>query len=388
MIGTIDLETTTSNKGNPYDPRNFIVSIQTKKQSESTVVKFYDEPDWKTTTREFLANTTLLVGVNLKFDLAWLRNAELHPAPGCRIWDCMLAEFILSGQTNSFASLNSLCEHYGLPLKHNEVAEYWAAGVNTDAIPRDVLAAYGSNDVDLTYQVYLAQQTDPRMTPALRKLILLCGADLLVLMEMEHNGMRYDAAASIAEAEKLQKDINECNQELYNIAGAEFNIDSGDQLSCFLYGGTHTEDVYAPVNKVYKSGPKKGQEYVRNEYQGEKVTTFPGFFRPLKNSEVAKSTPEKRLYQTGDEVLQQLSARTKVQRRIIDLLRTRSKLEKLVGTYLLALPAMLEAYGWGEYVHGQFNQVVARTGRLSSSKPNLQNMPGEADQFFTTRYIS
>ena len=161
-----------------------------------------------------------------------------------------------------------------------------------------------------------------------------------------------------------------------------------DQLSCFLYGGSWNEDVFLPVTKIYKSGPKKGQEYVRNEFQHTLVHHQAGYFKPLKGTEVAKSTPEKRLYQTGDEVLQQLRANTKVQRRIIDLLRSRSKLEKLVGTYLLALPAMCDSYGWGDVVHGQFNQVVARTGRLSSSKPNMQNAPAQVDQFFVSRYAA
>lgn len=385
-IGTIDLETTTWNKGNPYDPRNFIVTVQTKREDQPTDCKFFDAPDWKTTTRNFLANTTLLVGVNLKFDLAWLRNEQLHPAPGCRIWDCMLAEFILSGQTSSFASLNSLCDRYGIARKEEAVAEYWDKGVNTHEIPRDVLQSYGCYDVDATYLVYQAQLKDPRMTPERHRLIILCGLDLLVLMEMEYNGMKYDKEASKAEAEKLIKDINACNEELFALAGLRFNIDSGDQLSAFLYGGWWEEDIVLPVEKVYKSGPKKGQTYVRNEYQRTERHVLTGFFKPLKGTEVAKSTPEKPVYQTGDEVLQQLRATTKVQRRIIELLRTRSKLEKLVGTYLLALPAMCDEYGWGDYVHGQFNQVVARTGRLSSSKPNMQNAPSAVDAFFISRY--
>lgn len=386
MIGTLDLETTTSHHGNPYDPNNYIVCVQLKREDETTLCLFHDEPDWKTKTREFLANTTLLVGQSIKFDLAWLRNAGLAPPPGCRIWDCQLAEFILSGQTNSFASLNELLALYGLGTKEEAVAEYWKNGVDTPDIPREVLSSYGIRDVDATRLVQQHQLKDPRMTEDLKKLILLCGADLLVLLEMEYNGMVYDVAGSIAKADELTTEINATNAEIYALAGAPFNIDSGDQLSCFLYGGTFEQDVFAPVTKIYKSGPRKGEEYVRNEFQRTDVTTFTGFFKPLKGTEVAKSTPEKRLYQTGDEILQQLAARTKIQRRIIELLRTRSKLEKLVGTYLLALPTMCAEYGWGDYVHGQFNQVVARTGRLSSSKPNMQNAPAQVDQFFITRY--
>jgi DNA polymerase I-like protein with 3'-5' exonuclease and polymerase domains len=387
MIGTFDLETSTFNKGNPYDPRNSVVLAQFKRGPGDTDAKFYDHPGFKTEIRRFLGEVDLLVGVNLKFDLAWLRNLGLELSNGIRIWDCMLAEFILSGQTNSFASLNSLCERYNLGRKDDAVAEYWARGVDTKDIPRDVLEGYGKLDVDLSYQVYQEQLKDPRMTPELHKLIILCGLDLLVLLDMEYNGMAYDAEASLAEAARLTERITTLEEELFAYAPAKFNIDSGDQLSCFLYGGTVAEDVYVPVSKVYKSGPKKGQEYLRNEFQYTRETVFPGFFKPLRGSELAKHSNDRPLYQTGDQVLQQLAARTKVQKRIIEIIRERSKLEKLVGTYLTALPAKLEAFGWGKTIHGTFNQVVAATGRLSSSGPNLQNMPAEADQFFISRYV-
>jgi DNA polymerase I-like protein with 3'-5' exonuclease and polymerase domains len=224
------------------------------------------------------------------------------------------------------------------------------------------------------------------MTPELHRLIILCGADLLGLVYMECAGFKYDSAASLRKAEDLKAQLKSMEDELLSYSEHPINFDSGDELSCFLFGGTIAEDVFKQVDKVYQSGPRKGEAYTRNEFVYTVTKTFNGHYKPLPRTEVKKSTNENKLYQTSDDVLLRLKARTKKQQRIIELLRARSKLEKLVGTYLTAIPALMETMHWGEYVHGQFNQVVARTGRLSSSKPNMQNASPEVDQFYVSRY--
>ena len=388
MILTLDLETTTHNKGNPYDTRNFVVSAHTKVENENTQCIFYDAPDFKTNIREHLARASLLVGVNLKFDLAHLRNHGLQPPVGCRIWDCMVAEFVLSGQTNSLAGLNELAALYKLGQKEDVVKEYWDKGISTEDIPRDVVESYGNHDVGLSYDIYRRQLTDPRITPALHRLILLSGLDLLVLGDMEWNGFRFDVDGAKFEAEKLGEELLAVDKELIAFSPhSGINLDSGDQLSCFLFGGSYDSVVTLPVEKVYKSGPKKGQTYTRNEFQYESIHEFKGFFTPSKGSELAKSTEGRRLYSTAEDVLSQLKAKTKQQKRIIELLSRRSYLSKLCGTYLVAFPKLIEDMHWADNtIHGQFNQTIVRTGRLSSSKPNMQNAPEEVDEFFITRY--
>src|SRR4051812_38956109 len=98
-IATLDFETSIHNKGNPFDQRNFAVSVHYKVDDQPTQCRFYDEPDFKTVTRNSLDACSLLVGVNLKFDLHYCRKLGLVLPPRLRVWDCMLAEFILSGQT-------------------------------------------------------------------------------------------------------------------------------------------------------------------------------------------------------------------------------------------------------------------------------------------------
>ncbi len=389
----LDFETSTHNKGNPFDSRNKAVSYSYYSPDIPRWHARYTDLDFVMFLKHALSDTSLFISHNAKFDLHWCRKVLGTELPKFRVWDTQLAEFVLSGQRNSFASLNSLAEMYGLPTKLDAVAEYWEKGIATEDIPPDVLEEYNNYDVELTWNVYLKQQDDPRMTPELHKLIMLQGLDLLVLQEMEWNGLKYNVAASKDEAAKLSEELATIDARLKDIAG-DINFDSGDELSCFLFGGSVIVERYEDTPSVYKSGAKKGQEYIRRKWLEPLVKTLPGFFTPDKTKELKKSKgiPDAELkhntryYATGADVLEQLKCRSKVQKQIVDDLKRRAYLQKLVSTYLEALPALLEEKHWGEYLHGQFNQVVARTGRLSSSNPNLQNNPGEVDRYIITRY--
>lgn len=387
MVTTLDLETSIHNKGNPFDTRNFIVSSHIKYEEAGTTCSFWTDPDFRTNIDKALASCSMLVGCNIKFDLSHLVVAGFGPIRVPRIWDISVAEFVLSGQTNSLASLNSLAERYSLGAKEPVVAEYWARGISTEDIPKDIVETYGNHDVNLTYEIYLAQRTDPRMNPALEKLILLMGLDLLVLLEMEVNGFKYNVEGSRQRAETLGAELKEIEGKLAGFSHVPINWDSGDQLSCFLYGGWWDEDVYLPVTKVYQSGARKGQEYVRNEYQHTVRHTFKGYYVPIKGTALAKSTESRQLYATAEPILLKLKSRNAEAKQIITLLLRRSTIVKLIGTYLLAMPDLIQTMAWADnLVHGQFNQTIARTGRLSSSKPNMQNAPEEVDEFFISRY--
>ena len=374
---TLDTETSTHNRGNPFDPRNKCVTLHTKLNDEKTICKFYVAPDFLSPTVDGLASCVRVVGCNFKFDLHWLTNLGVRLPRNIRVWDVMVAEFVLSGQTNSFASLNSLCELYGLGQKHNLVAEYWEKGISTEDIPRDIVEEYGDWDVDLTYQVYLKQLQDPRMTPALNRLILLEGADLLVLQKMEYNGLKYNKEKSLQLAKEANVRLNEIETELLKIGGVEeLNFNSDDQLSAYLYGGSYSKDVFHPVTAVVKSGPNKGLERTTNRFVRTDVFQFDGFFKPVKGSELKKEG----IYSTSGDILKQLRASSKLQKRIITLLCERADLSKLSGTYYEGVPKLMEEMHWSDgYIHPNYNQVIARTGRLSSSKPNAQNFSADGD---------
>lgn len=384
-ILTLDTETSTHTKGNPFNPKNILVSIHTKLNNENTICKFYDTPDFKTVVSSGLRRVVRVVGHNIKFDIHWLTNVGISLPTGIRVWDTMLAEFILSGQTSSFTSLNELAERYGLGRKHDLVAEYWEKGISTEDIPRDIVEEYGNWDVDLTYQVYLKQLEDLRMTPKLLKLILLEGADLLVLQKMEYHGLKYNRTKSLELAKQSNERINEIELQLFKLGGIEaLNFDSDIQLSAFLYGGSWEEEIFQPVTAIYKSGPRTGLEYTQNKYVRTDTHKLEGYFKPVKGSELKREG----VWSTAGDILLQLRATSKLQKLIIGLLTERADLSKLSGTYYEGLPKLMGEMGWDEFIHGQYNQVIARTGRLSSSRPNMQNNPPAADELFESRYVN
>lgn len=105
-----------------------------------------------------LDSSDLVVGFNIKFDLLWLKRIDIDIS-NVVIWDCQLAEWILSSQgLLGQNSLNDACERYGFPAKLDVVkTEYWDKGIDTDEIPANILAEYLEGDLDRTERVFLKQ---------------------------------------------------------------------------------------------------------------------------------------------------------------------------------------------------------------------------------------
>lgn len=397
MILTFDVECEIDHKGdprgNPFHARNELVSYAYKRADDLCVFVVRDDLQYRTRLSSSFAESKLIIGFNLKYDLNVVRrHLDLLPPDGCRIWDCQVAEFIISGQKHVMPSLDECCAKYGLGQKDDRIAEYWGLGVATSDIPVDELRVYNTLDVDLTYRLYLKQQEV--MTEKQKKLCILQGLDLLVLADMEWNGVKLDLELSKRKADETAEALAEVTKELRSLLNCNelVNLDSGVQLSCLLYGGSfEVTSVDHIVDKVYKSGPRKGQAYQQNSYRTDRFD-FPRLFEPSRGSEtklqsrVGESVYS--VYATGEDVLKQLRKPTRTHKRIIDTLLKRAELAKLLDTYYGAMPKIVEKYEWGEYLHGQYNQCVAATGRLSSSNPNMQNFSGDADELLVSRYDS
>ena len=374
-VVTVDVETTTSNKGNPFDLTNKLVTIQIKVNDGEPIVYFKEDFD---KALPILSSASCVVGFNLKFDLNWLRR-ELGFVPTC-IWDCQLAESMFSNQTWLYPDLNTTCDKYMVGHKLDEVASYWARGIDTDAIPHDVLREYGAQDVELTYAVLQKQIERFKTTNfGMFRLFRLHCNDQIVLADMEFNGICYDSNASQQRADNIDAQITELERKLSEFAGGiPINWSSGDHKSCFLYGGTIKEDVRIPIG-VYKTGKKIGEtrfKVIEKEYQ------LPRLVDPL-----PKSALKKEGYFSTDETTLKSVKANKTGKRIIEWLLERAKLAKLKSTYLTGLPKTIENFNWRpNMLYSTLNQCVAVTGRLSSSKPNQQNFPKEAKQFCITRY--
>lgn len=382
----LDVETTISNKGNPFDETNKLCYIGLSNGTSSNLypIEFSDQPYGNnlSNTQTSIDGCDLLIGFNIKFDLHWIRRYGINFSSK-RIWDCQLVHFILTGQTASYPSLNGVAAYYNLGTKLDVVStEYWKNGIDTPDIPEEILTEYLQGDLDLTYQVYLKQREElNKASPQLRRLVSLHNQDLLVLEEMEYNGLVFDEARCTELGEELTKDIKKLDEILFDYHQTDaFNCNSTEHLSALLYGGTITLKRREVIG-VFKTGTRAGQ--VKEKWVDYPIV-FDKLVNPLKGSELAKEG----FYSTDEQTLKSLKGSKKA-KELIELLLRRATLEKRVSTYYEGLVKLRKEMKWNEgKLHGQLNQCVARTGRLSSSRPNLQNFDGEIKELFRSRYVT
>ena len=379
----LDVETTISNNGNPFDETNKLCYVGLLSNGISSCLPIeYDSSPYSghlASIQDAIDSVDTIVGFNIKFDLHWIRKYGITFRDK-RIWDCQLVHFIITGQHNSYPSLNGVCEYFGLDNKLDVVAsEYWKVGIDTPNIPKEILEEYLAQDLSLTDQVYKKQLDIINTYPHFARLVSLHNQDLLVLQEMEYNGLLYDEAKSEELAIELELQIKEIDEELSDYVNCDaFNFNSVDHLSAFLYGGSINLRRKVP-DGFYKSGLKKGQP--KEKWEDYKVE-YEQLVRPLKGTERDKEG----YYSTDEATLRSLKGSKKA-KEIIQLLLKRSELEKRLTTYYRGLPAIIDKFKWKRgMIYGQLNQCVVRTGRLSSSRPNLQNFDGQIKQLFRSRF--
>lgn len=382
----LDVETTISNKGNPFDQTNKLCYVGCLSEGKSTLFNIeYDSSSYGddlSNLQALVDDTELLIGFNIKFDLHWIRKYGTQFSSK-RIWDCQLVHFILTGQGQSYPSLNKVAEFYGLGSKLDVVStEYWKNGIDTPDIPKDILEEYLIGDLELTRQVYEKQLEDvSKASPQLRRLISLHNQDLLVLQEMEFNGLLFDEERSNELARDLEDQLHRVDGILYEYHNLDsFNPNSTEHISALLYGGS-IKVRRKEVIGVFKSGARAGQ--VKDKWVDGTIE-FDRMVRPLPRSELAKEG----YFATDEQTLRNLKG-SKKSKELIEILLHRAVLEKRLTAYYRGLVDLRKDMNWEHgKLHGQLNQCVARTGRLSSSKPNLQNFDGQIKELFGSRYAS
>jgi len=327
---------------------------------------------------EILHSVKLFVGFNCKFDLSWLRREfGFVPAFGTRIYDCQYAEFLFSDQTIRFPNLKDSCAKRGLGDKFDYIKEnYWDKGIDTCDIPEKELDDYCVQDVQITHQLYAEQmkqfETDKQHLYKLFKLHML---DLQVLLEMEWNGLLYNKEKSLQLADEYDAKIISLENTLNQFIDFELNWNSNAEKSSILYGGDVKRTTKVPVGH-FKSGQRVGDIKYKNV---ETITTFQRLVSPLKISQDEENLS------VAEPVLRSLKPRKNIAK-LIELILERAKLEKMNGTYLKGLPKKLEEMNWGSVLHPSYNNCVAVTGRVASSNPNGQNIPGVGKQLCESRF--
>ena len=378
----LDVETTITNTGHPFtkDNKLMLVGLDGHRVYD---IEYGVEPHQESLKQIQVAvdSADVLVGFNIKFDLHWLQRYGINFKTK-RVHDCQLVEFILRNQANPYPSLNGTAEYYDLGTKLDEVKEtYWKNGIDTNKIPLNILTDYLNQDVDLTYKVYLEQVKELELPEHVNKkrLISLHNQDLLVLQDIEFNGLQYEYQHSITLGDELDEQISKLDRKLAEYHKSDhFNPSSNVHLSALLYGGTITYREQEESG-VYKGGARMGEvkyKWIDKEFDLKQL------FEPLDGTELKRPGQ----YKTNDDTLQRLEG-SEESMKILKILLTRATLEKRRGTYYIGVPALSDTMGWtNNLLHGQLNQCVAKTGRLSSSKPNLQNFDSEIKSLFTTRY--
>ena len=266
----------------------------------------------------------LKIGQNLKYDLEVLRNYGVElKGP---MWDTMIAHYLIQPELRH--NMDYMAEIY-LHYQTVHIDELIGAkGKNQrsmrDLDPKDVYE-YACEDADITLQ--LKNKLEPELKEHdCEKLFYEIEMPLMpVLAEMEMNGVCLDTDSLSETSKQFTQRMLDIEQKIYELAGEQFNIASPKQVGDILFGKMKI------IEKPKKT--KTGQ------------------------------------YVTSEDVLQQLRNKHE----IVGLILEHRGLKKLVGTYIDALPKLINPRTG--HIHTSFNQTVTATGRLSSSDPNLQNIP-------------
>jgi len=264
------------------------------------------------------------VGHHLKYD----RNVLLNHGIRLRgiAYDTMLESYLLDS-TASRHDLDSLCQKYlaHTNIKFEDVAGKGAKQVTFDQVALEQATPYAAEDADMTLRLH--QLLWPRLAAqaSLKTLFEDLELPLLgVLADMERNGVRVDVDMLAQQSRELAERMQAVEQEAHQLAGEPFNLGSPKQIQAILYD----EQQLPVLAKTPKGAPS-----------------------------------------TAESVLQELALQYPLPRLILDY----RSLSKLKSTYTDKLPGQVNPRTGR--VHTSYHQAVAATGRLSSSDPNLQNIP-------------
>ena len=266
----------------------------------------------------------LKIGQNIKYDMEVLANYGVELAG--EMFDTMLAHYLL--QPEQRHNMDDMAETYlGYRTIHiDELIGPKGKGQKSmrDLPPAEVYE-YAAEDADVTLK--LKNLLEPKLKESgVWQLFSEVEMPLVrVLASMERNGVRLDTDSLKETSQILTARMNDIEKEIYQLAGEEFNIASPRQVGEILFGKMKI------VEKPKKT--KTGQ------------------------------------FVTSEEVLQQLRGKSEIVGKILE----HRGLKKLLGTYVDALPKLVNPRTG--HIHTSFNQTVTATGRLSSSDPNLQNIP-------------
>ena len=299
----------------------FYVAVPAEREKAERIVNIF-KPLYESTE-------ILKIGQNIKYDMEVLMNYGVRLA--APMFDTMLAHYVLQPEQkhNMDILAETLLNYQTIHIDELIGPKGKSQKNMRDLSPADI-CEYAAEDADITLRLYNVLK--PRLKEAdVEDLFYNIEMPLVpVLAEMEMNGVLLDTNALAETSKVLTERMKQIEKEIYDLAGHEFNIASPKQVGEVLFGEMKI------VDKPKKT--KTGQ------------------------------------FVTSEEVLLQLRSKAP----IVDHILEHRGLKKLLGTYVDALPKLINPHTG--HIHTSFNQAVTATGRLSSSDPNLQNIPVRGEE--------
>ncbi len=268
--------------------------------------------------------TICKVGQNLKYDISVLQKYDV--TVNAPLFDTMLAHYLLApDMRHNLDAMAEQCLHYAPMSIETLIGPKGKGQKNMQAVDIALVTEYACEDADITLQIY--HQLAPQIAAqGLKKLLYEVELPLIrVLATMECAGVKADKEVLASLSEGMAQKAQALAENIHTLAGEHFSVDSPKQLGDILFGKLKL------IKKPKKT--KTGQ------------------------------------YATGEEVLQGLAK----EHAIVDKIMEYRELKKLKSTYIDALPALISPVDGR--IHTSYNQAVTSTGRLSSARPNLQNIP-------------
>jgi len=274
--------------------------------------------------RPWLESAAPKVGHHLKYDAHIFANYGI--ALGGITHDTMLESYVLNS-TATRHDMDSVARLYlGIEtIKYEDVAGKGAKQLTFDQVDLDTATRYAAEDADVTLQIHETLWPQLAAVPDLAKVYTDIERPLIrVLEQMEHTGVRVDTKLLRDQSQELAEKMASTEQAAYTAAGGPFNLGSPKQLQ---------EVLYERLKLTVHGKTQKGQP------------------------------------STAEDVLEQLAEEHELPRLVLEY----RGLSKLKSTYTDKLPTEVDSRTGR--IHTSYHQAVAATGRLSSSDPNLQNIP-------------
>ena len=322
---SIDTETTSTNSieaelvGLSFsieENKAFYVPLPSKREEALRIVNIF---------KPLYENEKILkIGQNIKYDLEVLANYGI--SLNGKMFDTMIAHYVIQPELHH--NMDYLAEIY-LKYKTIHIEELIGPKGKGQKNMRDLtpqqIYEYAAEDADVTLKLKNVLEKELKKYEVEHLFYDIEMPLMPVLASMEMNGVRLDTESLKETSDVLTTRMKSIEHKIYELAGQEFNIASPKQVGEILF------DKLKIVEKTKKT--KTGQ------------------------------------YVTNEEVLQGLKHKHEIVENILE----HRGLKKLLGTYVDALPSLINPHTG--HIHTSFNQTVTSTGRLSSSDPNLQNIP-------------